>query len=110
MQMLQQRDILDGPIAVGLRVIKNRRVIRLVLTVAIALGIAAGVCRQDSFYIPSGKLMFRQSMSDSSNESTLNTASTLRRASIYIFLAVSAALVLITGQLAFYEATGTCPS
>ena len=45
-------------------------------------------------------------MSNSSNENTINTATTLRRASIYIFLAVSAALVLITGQLAFYEALG----
>lgn len=43
MQMLQERHTLDGPIALGLRIIKNRRVIRLVLTVAIALGIAAGV-------------------------------------------------------------------
>ena len=41
--MLQERQTLDGPIALGLRIIKNRRVIRLVLTVAIALGIAAGV-------------------------------------------------------------------
>ena len=40
--MLQERDSLGGPIAIGLRVIKNRRIIRFVLLVAIVLGIAAG--------------------------------------------------------------------
>ena len=42
--MLRVRPMIsDGPLGIVMRVIGNRRIIRLVLTVAIALGIAAGV-------------------------------------------------------------------
>lgn len=45
-------------------------------------------------------------MSGSTSQSTLNTAVTLRRVSIYIFLAVAAFLVLVTAHLAYDEYTG----
>lgn len=77
--------ISDGPLGIVMRIISNRRIIRLVLVVAVALGIAAG------------------SMTNSSNQSTLDTASTLRKASVYIFLAVCACLVLVAGHLTLEE-------
>ncbi|GJE94631.1 hypothetical protein PsYK624_108020 [Phanerochaete sordida] len=84
--MLRVRPMIsDGPLGIVMRVIGNRRIIRLVLTVAVALGIAAG------------------SMTNSSKQSTLNTAASLRKASVYIFLVVCACLVLVAGQLTVEE-------
>lgn len=47
-------------------------------------------------------------MLDSSQVSTINTANSLRKASIYIFLAVCACLVLVASHLAFEEIQGVC--
>ncbi|EKM53605.1 uncharacterized protein PHACADRAFT_125442 [Phanerochaete carnosa HHB-10118-sp] len=74
-----------GPIGFLLTIISNRKIIRMALTAAIALGVTAG------------------SMMGSSQQSTLNTANSLREASVYIFLAVSACLVLVASHLAFEE-------
>ncbi|EKM53588.1 uncharacterized protein PHACADRAFT_163896 [Phanerochaete carnosa HHB-10118-sp] len=79
---------LPGPISFLITIISNRTIIRVALTAAVALGVAAG------------------SMLDSSQQSTLNTANSLRKASIYIFLAVSACLVLVASHLAYEEIHG----
>ena len=42
----------------------------------------------------------------SSQQSTIDTADTLRKISVYIFLAVSACLVVVTARLAFDEIQG----
>ncbi|KAJ3555287.1 hypothetical protein NM688_g2668 [Phlebia brevispora] len=75
----------DGIIGLVSRVMRNRHLIRLALLAAVGLGIAAGV------------------QSSETSTSAQNSAVTLRRASVYIFLVVSIMLVLVTARLAFEE-------
>ncbi|GJE97294.1 hypothetical protein PsYK624_135100 [Phanerochaete sordida] len=78
----------QGLLGLLLSIISNRRIIRLALTAAVALGITAG------------------SMMGASAPSTLATAGTLRKASTYLFLAVAACLVLVAAHLALVELSG----
>ena len=48
-------------------------------------------------------------MTNSSKQSTLNTAASLRKASVYIFLVVCACLVLVAGQLTVEEMMSAYP-
>lgn len=75
-------------VSLCLRLLTNRRLVRVALLAAVALGITAG------------------STMGSQQQSTLNTGRTLRKASIYIFLAIAACLVLVTGHLAASELPG----
>ncbi|OCH93466.1 hypothetical protein OBBRIDRAFT_724693 [Obba rivulosa] len=77
-----------GPLAIITRLMRNRHLIRLALTIAVVLGIIGGTDET------------------SSNSSTLSTGNTLRRASIYIFLVVTCLLVIETFLFAIAEHTG----
>ena len=106
-QMARVREQGVGLIGTLFRLISSRRIVRIALLVAVVLGVTAGVSNFQSLMLDCRLMPYPQSMSGSSDQSTLNTSATLRRVSVYIFLAVSACLVLLTANLAFYELQGT---
>ncbi|TFK52378.1 hypothetical protein OE88DRAFT_1657613 [Heliocybe sulcata] len=75
----------QGLLTLLARITSNRHVIRLTLSVAVALGITGAT-----------KMV-------SSNSSDVSTGESLRRASVYIFLVVTAVLVLRTLILAMHQ-------
>ncbi|EKM53597.1 uncharacterized protein PHACADRAFT_211270 [Phanerochaete carnosa HHB-10118-sp] len=80
MNMLRVRPSYDGPLAILIRIISNRRIIRIALT-----------------------RLTIQSTTGSDKQSTPNTSVSLRKASVYIFLVITACFVLVAGFLALDE-------
>ncbi|KIP08657.1 hypothetical protein PHLGIDRAFT_103999 [Phlebiopsis gigantea 11061_1 CR5-6] len=85
LRMMRDRHSSNGLANMILGIICNRRLVRIGLLVAVSLGVAAG------------------SLTGSDSQSTLNIATALHRASIYIFLAIVASLVIVTANLAYDE-------
>ncbi|KAI0685462.1 hypothetical protein BC835DRAFT_1290111 [Cytidiella melzeri] len=74
-----------GPISILRRFMRERRLIRLVLLIAVVCGIVGGT------------------KAASSSSAEQNTGTTLRRVSVFIFLVITVMLVLITADFAWDE-------
>lgn len=96
----------DGAISMVSSVICNRQIVGLALVAAVTLGISAGVRRLLSRWCSGTCLWRQQVLASSSQEPTLSTGTNLRRGSIFIFLVVSACLVVVASKVAVEDREG----